>query len=223
MEIIYKKIGETPLECMRRIKGDSGYTYAGRLDPLAEGLLIILKGDEDKDKYLELDKEYEYSGVLGIHTDTYDVLGKITKVEVTKDIELPTGKRTMKYPIYSSKTVKGIPLFEYARKGIDVEIPERDVEIYENKLISKEEITGNEIANVAIDNIRKVKGDFRQDEIIQGWEDFRKEYKGKTFILFKARAKVSSGTYIRGIVEEVGGVTFSIKRTKIGEFTANNF
>src|ERR1035437_1661782 len=88
---LYKNKGETPLECLERFKKDNPeyekerMTYAGRLDPLAEGLLIVLYGDEikNKEKYLGLDKEYEVDILFGFATDTYDVLGKVTKVAET--------------------------------------------------------------------------------------------------------------------------------------------
>lgn len=83
--ILYKKRGETPLECLNRFKKDNPkyfgekMTYAGRLDPLAEGLLLVLVGEEckNKEKYLNLDKEYELDILFGFSTDSYDVLGKI--------------------------------------------------------------------------------------------------------------------------------------------------
>ena len=53
---LYKKLGETPLECLNRFKkAHSEYekipmTYAGRLDPMAEGVLLVLAGDKAKKK-----------------------------------------------------------------------------------------------------------------------------------------------------------------------------
>jgi len=85
--ILDKKRGETPLECLNRFKIDNSeykdekMTYAGRLDPLASGLLLVLVGEEckTKEKYLGLDKEYEVDVLLGFATDSYDILGKINK------------------------------------------------------------------------------------------------------------------------------------------------
>ncbi len=82
---IYKKKGETPLECIQNLKKNDEnlnllpMTYAGRLDPLAEGVLLVLVGDEvnKKDEYLKLPKEYEVDILFGLGTDTYDVMGKI--------------------------------------------------------------------------------------------------------------------------------------------------
>ncbi len=105
LQIIDKLVGETPLEALERFRlgkiqaekngndTNSGasilgthswkgvpLTYAGRLDPMAEGKLLILIGEEckDKEKYLWLDKEYEVEIVIGLETDTYDALGIVT-------------------------------------------------------------------------------------------------------------------------------------------------
>ena len=53
---VHKRWGETPLEALERLRAEEGIaadvpmTYAGRLDPAAEGLLIILTGEECKNK-----------------------------------------------------------------------------------------------------------------------------------------------------------------------------
>ena len=85
--ILHKKEGETPLEALNvfRFKNkkykDVKMTYAGRLDTLVSGLLLVLTGDtvKEKEKYLKLNKEYEFKILFGFATDTYDVLGKVTK------------------------------------------------------------------------------------------------------------------------------------------------
>ena len=77
---LYKEVGETPLERLERFKKDNSeyanekMTYAGRLDPMAEGVLIVLVGEEclNKEKYLGLDKEYEFEVLFGFRTDTYE-------------------------------------------------------------------------------------------------------------------------------------------------------
>jgi tRNA pseudouridine55 synthase len=81
--ILYKEISETPLECVKRfVKSNPEFEnikmgYAGRLDPMAKGLLLILVGDENKNKikYEKLDKEYVFEVLFGISTDSYDILG----------------------------------------------------------------------------------------------------------------------------------------------------
>lgn len=82
----YKALGQTPLECLEELRvsrpdlADLPLTYAGRLDPLACGLLIVLAGEEckNKDQYLGLDKTYEFEMLVGFATDTYDLLGVVT-------------------------------------------------------------------------------------------------------------------------------------------------
>src|SRR3989338_8981283 len=81
---LYKNLGETPLECLHRFKAehseyiDTKMTYLGRLDPMAEGLLLVLAGNtKDKEKYLSLDKTYEFEVLWGFESDTYDILGLV--------------------------------------------------------------------------------------------------------------------------------------------------
>ena len=86
MKLIYKPIGQTPLEAIELLRksdpslADVRMAYAGRLDPMADGLLVVLVGDECKNrtKYELLDKTYNFTMLLGLSTDTYDILGRIT-------------------------------------------------------------------------------------------------------------------------------------------------
>jgi tRNA U55 pseudouridine synthase TruB len=85
--VLQKKRGETPLQVLEAWKKDYikehpdfvnvPMSYAGRLDPMAEGKLLVLIGDECKkqDTYTKLDKEYVVELVLDVKTDTGDVLG----------------------------------------------------------------------------------------------------------------------------------------------------
>ena len=66
--------------------------------------------------------------------------------------------------------------------------------------------------------------DFRQKDIINKWTDVLSQSSSTHFTVLKCVANVSSGTYIRQLVQDIGGktgiptVTYSIKRTKVGEF-----
>ena len=123
---IYKKIGETPLEtlnCFRKHNTEYenvSLTYAGRLDPMAEGVLLVLAGEENKkrEQYLSLDKEYRADILFGFETDTYDLLGKVNrtndefdtknfKLRIEKILQNLVGKISQPYPPYSSKPVEG--------------------------------------------------------------------------------------------------------------------
>ena len=91
-EIVEKSVGETPLQALEAFRererlGGIPLTYAGRLDPMASGKLLILIGDECKkrDTYTGLDKRYRFEVLFGARTDTGDILG-ITERTVTAHI-----------------------------------------------------------------------------------------------------------------------------------------
>ena len=125
--------------------------HTGTLDPLAEGLLILTVGNATRIQELitEKDKEYIATMKLGIKTDTYDTEGKIIdqkEVPNNLNIEEVLNSYIKKYnqevPIYSSIKVNGKKLYEYARENIEVELPKREVEIKDIKLLS---INNNEV------------------------------------------------------------------------------
>lgn len=129
--------------------------HTGTLDPNATGVLPLLVGRGTKlSKYLmNHDKTYIVTLKLGEKTDTADSEGKvIEKKEVSNEVFSKekllqtfsnfTGKILQTPPIYSAIKVNGKKLYEYARKGQEVEIKPREIEIYKISLI---EI--NQIAN----------------------------------------------------------------------------
>lgn len=118
--------------------------HIGTLDPMATGLLPILIGDYTKiSKYLiEHDKTYIAKLKLGIKTDTGDITGKILeKQDVSKISNIEEiinsfkGVQKQTPPMYSAIKIDGKKLYEYAREGKEVEVPEREIEIYDIKLL----------------------------------------------------------------------------------------
>lgn len=219
--IAEKRIGETPLECLDRIRNEYSIskgipmTYAGRLDPMAGGLLIILIGEEckNKEKYLNLDKEYIVEVLIGIETDSLDLLGIIEKVNTEIfdiQIEKYIGKMKQEYPRYSSKVI--------AMKELPDEMPVKDIEIYNIEKIDERFLNSRDIYEYAIKNISLIKGDFRQKEIIEKWNDFLTKYSNNNFKIITIKVLCSSGTYMRSLAHNMGGIAFSILRTKIGEY-----
>jgi len=237
--VLNKKEGETPLEALDNLRSkhkkykDVKMTYAGRLDPMASGVLLVLLGDEvkNKEKYLALDKEYKFEVLFGFATDTYDILGKVTKnyespinnSDLEKRIKLYLksflGESMQPYPIYSSKTVFGKQLFAYARAGEKVEIPTRKVFIKSLKLEKVRQMNGEKLFENIEKRIKKVKGparnaksiafaggDFRQYEILKTWESFLGPLskKKEKFLIVHMKIKCSSGTYVRGIANSLG-------------------
>ncbi len=81
--VLEKFVGQTPLECAEAWRAehpqyaDVPLAYAGRLDPMASGKLLILIGEECKQqaRYHGLDKRYEFQVLCGFSSDSGDVLG----------------------------------------------------------------------------------------------------------------------------------------------------
>lgn len=133
---------------LKKILNQKKAGHTGTLDPMATGVLPILVGDTTKlSKYLvEHTKTYIATLKLGIATDTGDSEGKtIEEKSVNTDVFETTylekilkeflGKQLQTPPMYSAIKVNGRKLYEYARKGEEVEIPKREIEIYNIKLI----------------------------------------------------------------------------------------
>jgi len=277
--IVNKKTGQTPLDCINEVKAmDSSLlhlpiTYAGRLDPLASGVLVLLVGDEclKKDEYLKLSKEYEVDILFGFATDTYDVMGKVVKstqsenelferpidsTERAKSKELfkmvwPsfqknsarrsedllnrsfdeaivefTGKFSQAYPPYSSRTINGKPLFQWAREErlSEIEIPSHDVFVEKIEIIKEDFISGDNLLEKIKNDISKVKGDFRQSEIIEIWEKTLQDKKEEKYKIIKLRISCGGGVYVRGIANSIGekvgipALALRIVRIKVGEY-----
>lgn len=123
--------------------------HTGTLDPLATGLLVLCIGKTLKlsELLVSTKKEYIATMTFGIETDTLDITGNIVKRDfnqkkiTTKDIETVlkkyTGKIIQEVPKYSSVKVNGKRLYEYARKGEEVTLPKREVEIFNIEPLSK--------------------------------------------------------------------------------------
>ena len=120
--------------------------HTGTLDPLATGVLIICMNKALKvvDLITASDKEYLAKVVLGIDTDTLDITGNIinecrtnVNVDMVKSVlNSFVGKSIQEVPKYSAVKVKGKKLYEYARNGIDIELPKREIQIFDIELIS---------------------------------------------------------------------------------------
>jgi tRNA pseudouridine55 synthase len=105
--------------------------HVGTLDPSAEGVLPILFGRATKiqDHLLELPKTYEFVVKFGFETDTLDLDGQVIKSDGRSEVsneEIEAvlsqfrGNITQLPPLYSAVKLRGKPLYEYARRGVDV-------------------------------------------------------------------------------------------------------
>ena len=121
--------------------------HAGTLDPLASGLMLvgINKGTKKMHQLLGLSKVYEVDVLLGMETETGDMEGKIVSEmnidnvddgAVKTQVQSLVGELLLAVPIYSAIKVDGKRLYEYAREGKEVEIPEKVMKIYDCEMIS---------------------------------------------------------------------------------------
>lgn len=160
---------------VRNITGEGRVGHMGTLDPLATGVMLIGIGSAARlNNYLEnADKTYRVTAKFGVSTSTYDTEGEVSKVcdvdqkfmtkeFASKYLSKLVGTHMQKPPAFSAIKVDGVPSYKHARKGNDVDLSERQIEIY----------------NVLLCDISDC-----------SW----------TFEL-----EVSSGTYIRSIVHDIG-------------------
>ncbi|MFA6281185.1 MAG: tRNA pseudouridine(55) synthase TruB [Candidatus Omnitrophota bacterium] len=129
------------VDCVRRKLGTRRVGHAGTLDPLAEGLLIILVGKYTKlfPRFASFDKEYLGMLKLGEITTTGDCAGEIIKTQgyssiteeqIRKAFSLFEGETEQVPPMVSAIRVGGKRLYALARKGITIERKARKINIY---------------------------------------------------------------------------------------------
>jgi tRNA pseudouridine55 synthase len=243
--IVNKKIGETPLDRIKRLKNahleyqDQKISYAGRLDPMAEGLLLLLVGEKNKQrhKFEHLDKKYLFQVLFGVSTDSFDILGKIIKTynqqfpaylkeKVKKELNQFSKISQQQYPPYSAKIVNGKPLYFWARqdKLKKISIPTHKIEIKNINFLSLKWINTAKLGKEIPLRINHVNGDFRQKKILDYWNSFFANAPHKRYPVVKASISCSSGTYVRDIANKLGrkinipSLAYWIKRTQIGKY-----
>lgn len=199
--LLNKSRGISSFKAINKLKwviGSSKVGHAGTLDPIAEGLLIVMINNATKfsDNLMKRDKEYFVELELGYETDTYDTEGKITEKyegninisdeKIIEAVNSFAGEIMQVPPMYSAIKINGEKLYELARKGIEVEREARKVKIY---------------------SIREI----------------NVEHKEKCRISFYT--EVSSGTYIRSLVRDIGrklgvyATMIRLVRTKIDKYS----
>lgn len=251
--VLDKKVGQTPLmalEALRREQielKDVPLTYAGRLDPMAEGKLLVLIGEECKNQeaYRGLDKEYEIEILLDVGSDTGDALGvvsysgyetRIDSKHLARILALEVGARKRPYPPYSSKPVDGKPLFLHALSGTlnEITIPEHVEFIHRISYQGSYELSLEELREgiaqflslvpKQTEESKQLGRDFRITEVRESWNALFSRVPARGFRVLRLRVVCGSGAYMRTLAERVGkalgtqALALRIKRTKIGKY-----
>ena len=240
---LYKHLGETPRERLERLREQRPeyqhevLSYAGRLDPMAEGVLLCLVGSANKrrEPYLDMSKNYTLDVLFGFSTGTYDILGRvmdkgdasgIRRTPLEKALNEFRGTVSQEYPPFSSKTMEGKSLIEWARSGAlsAVELPRRTITIYDITLTAMYKVDEPTLLAYIEGNVESVQGDFRQDEIMRLWKRALRKEGEREFPCATIEISCSSGTYARSIAHGLGqelgvpALSLHILRTKVGEY-----
>ena len=131
---------------LRKVLGTKKIGHTGTLDPNATGVMVILFDKATKaNQFLVSDnKEYECKVLFGLDTDTLDIDGNVLRKEEyrlydRKEIENVLdsflGTSRQKVPMTSAVSVDGKRLYEYQRENIEIDVPERDIEVFEIELL----------------------------------------------------------------------------------------
>jgi tRNA pseudouridine55 synthase len=215
---VYKPEGISSYDIIRQFKkkypGEK-IGHGGTLDPLAEGVLLILIGQATKrfDELRKLDKEYEMTMEFGWQTETGDREGKIiskysniqinklqiTKEKIKKVLDSFVGEYEQEVPLYSAAKFKGKPLYWYARRNLPVV----------SRVIHSRSVMSVITLPKKMVRIEDIK--------ILGYKDIEHQ--------LTIRVICGSGTYMRSLAVDIGkklnipAVMVKLIRTRIGEYT----
>ncbi len=246
---IWKKIGESSHLLAQKVgilifqktknENDLKSTHTGTLDPMAQGIVVVLTGDDrfKKATFSSWKKKYEFEVLFGVNTDSYDLLG------ITNDIKIPEleritsaleklipkfiGPQKQTQPKFSSQRIDGKSGFDLAKNNISFEQKINEIEIFSLLLKKIEMLPIKKVEEIINKNISKIEGDFRQNEISNNWKNIFIELKKlgiKNLPIAKLEALVSKRTYIRSLTNDISkelnipATTFTITRTENGNF-----
>src|SRR5262249_54632281 len=131
---------------VRRITGEKSVGHLGTLDPMATGVLPLVLGRFTRlaQFYNDADKRYEGTIRFGIATDTYDAEGEPLGPEQPAKLSLQQvqdagakfqGQREQVPPPFSAKKLAGVPAYKMARKGQEVALKPKQVEVKEFEIL----------------------------------------------------------------------------------------
>jgi tRNA pseudouridine55 synthase len=212
-------------------------THTGVLDPLAEGVIIVLIGDERHQKLAHSTwlKEYEFEVTFGVATDSYDGMGIANAVDFNPTVQSQhleqilqkfVGPYLQKVPLYSAKKVGGQRLFMYPKLGLQPpELPVKTGRIHDIQLVEFDYTTLHTKINEALAKVKSIKkGEFRQSEIADAWKVFLQTVPDHRVETAKIKVVMTKGLYIRSLCQDiankVGKPAFvsQLIRTKNGQF-----
>lgn len=193
--------------------------HTGVLDPLAEGVIIVLTGDE-RFKKIEYSKNwkkgYVFDIALGIATDSYDGLGLITKLDLpnnvfdTKNVQEVLksfiGEYEQTVPLYSATKKDGKKLFLYPKLNLTIpELPTKKGIIYDIFLEDFKFTNLYQLITTITARVGGIEhGIFRQQEVKKSWDKFVLSInKDLEIPILTVKVTTSSGLYVRSLSQDI--------------------
>jgi tRNA pseudouridine(55) synthase len=217
---------------------DVPVAHTGTLDPMADGVIVLLSGDirYSKIEFAGWKKEYEFEMLFGVSTDTFDPMGLVTATDLSFDLNEDALRKALDsfqpsyiqtYPPFSAKKVNGKPMHYYAQRDelSRITAPTIEAHIYELDILGIRKLRLGDFISLIVPKISQVEGFFRQETILNGWDTFSKAIDTNVEVpLIKLCALVSRGVYVRALTVDVAAslgtcaLTYSITRTKNGKY-----
>ncbi len=237
---LFKPIGPTTHQFIQEFAQKIGEkcTHTGSLDPMASGIVVALTGEDRflKGKLPNSNKKYQVEILLGFSTDTHDLLGVITSHSNTLNLRnaleqivisllQSIGTFEQRQPSFSAFRKNGLSGFDLAKQDVKLELPTNQVTIHIAEVKNVATTTINKLLNHLQLHIPLVRGDFRQEEIVEGWEQKLSETSTEHFPLITIEATCSKRTYMRSLVRDISQATgipltcFHISRISDGGYT----
>lgn len=224
--LVDKPLGATPLQALallrvaQQLPARMKLAYAGRLDPMATGLLPVLHGDllQHQEDFWYLSKRYSATVLIGIHTDSFDMLGMPERLagdapdaeRITTAIRGLVGKTFLSVPVFSSYRF---------RENLD-EIPVRCMAVSQIDVHGMDVLDHEALNALVCQRISLVQGAFRQTETLDAWQRVLK--KPGQWPTVALDIHCASGTYIRSLAHELGrrlgsgAMLLNLRRTHVG-------
>lgn len=236
--LIDKPLGATPLQTLdllrvaRPVLREARLSYAGRLDPMASGLLTVVSGTQlqRQEEYWVLPKVYDVTVLMGWITDSYDLLGLArsctgllpSSAAVHMAVAGIVGRHRLPLPAYSSFRVEGEPLFARTRRGVTGGVPQREMIVHQADVLGDSTLDADALRFLVRDGVGRVRGDFRQKEIFERWDAVLPTTGHWPAV--HIRIACAGGTYVRALAHELGArlgsgaCVASLRRIAVGEW-----
>jgi tRNA pseudouridine55 synthase len=240
---VYQPQGSSSHQLAQQIGNQRGEkaTHTGTLDPMAEGVLLVLTGEDrfKKETLSAVQKTYQFEILWGVKTDSEDLLGLVANDslkrathpqsnpsldQLEKALTSYVGRYKQQIPTFSAKRLAGKSLFDFAKDNKKTPDYFQEVELFSGKVLVEKTVLKDELKAIVMTKINRVEGDFRQEAIVSSWFDFFEKTSPNQFHTTKIEIVTSKRFYVRGLVRDlsrdvgVPATTFSIVRTKNGVY-----